>query len=77
MKLKQKTTLKELPWLGLRLCTSSAGDEGSIPGGGKKIPHAAGRSQEKKKKRVLSNKGGRRLRIRTQTSEQDRGRYES
>ena len=50
MKLKQKTTLKELPWLGLRLCTSSAGVVGSIPGGGTKIPHAAGRSQEKKKK---------------------------
>ena len=34
----------------LRLCTSSAGGAGLIPGQGTKIPHAVGCSKKKKKK---------------------------
>ena len=38
----------------LRLCTSSAGDAGSNPGRGTKIPHAVWHSQKKKKTLVIS-----------------------
>ena len=33
----------------LRLCASTSGGMGSIPGGGTKVPHAELRSQKKKK----------------------------
>ena len=39
-------------WLGL--CASTAGDTGSIPGWGNKIPKAVRRSQKKKKRLHLS-----------------------
>ena len=38
-------------WLGLR--ASTAGDTGSIPGGGTEIPRAA-RGGQKKKKKIVS-----------------------
>ena len=38
-------------WLGL--CASTEGGTGSIPGWGTKIPHAAWRSQKKKKKECM------------------------
>ena len=34
---------------GLRLCASTARGEGSIPGRGTKIPHAAGNKKKKDK----------------------------
>ena len=37
----------------LRLCTSTAGGTGSIPGWTAKIPHAMGYVQEKKKRNQL------------------------
>ena len=36
----------------LRLCASTAGGTGSIPGRGTKIPHAVQRGQKKKKKKM-------------------------
>ena len=39
----------------LRLCASNAGDAGSIPGQGTKIPHAVWCGQKKKKKDVKYN----------------------
>ena len=36
----------------LRLCTSTAGDMGSIPGGGTKIPHAAPHGQKTKQNKT-------------------------
>ena len=39
----------------LRLCTPNAGSTGSIPGQGTKIPHAAWRSQNKKKTATFPN----------------------
>ena len=44
-----------LQWL--RLCTVSTGDEGSIPGGGTKIPQVLP-NDEKKKKAQLSETSG-------------------
>ena len=38
----------------LRLCTSNVGTAGLIPGQGTKIPHGAGHSQKKKKKKLVS-----------------------
>ena len=62
----------------LGLCTSSAGGEGSIPGGGTKIPHATGCSQKKKKKKNYYQIRRQETEIKKNTtSEQDRGRYES
>ena len=39
----------------LRLCTSTAGGTGSIPGQGTKIPHAMQCNQKKKKKVAMIN----------------------
>ena len=46
---------QSLPWTSLavqwlRLCISTAGGMGSIPGGGTKIPHAAWRDQNQNPK---------------------------
>ena len=49
-KLIQGTSLV-VQWL--RLCTSTAGAVGSIPGQETKIPHAARHSQKKKKKNLF------------------------
>ena len=40
----------------LRFCTSNAGDEGSIPGWGTKIPHALWPKKKKKKNKVRIRK---------------------
>ena len=39
----------------LRLCASTAGDAGSNPGRGTRIPHASQHSQKKKKKSLFVN----------------------
>ena len=49
----QNGTSLAVQWL--RLCASNAGDMGSIPGWGTKIPHAAQGSQSEKKKKVQEN----------------------
>ena len=48
---KGKCSWTSLAVQWLRLCTSSAGSTGSVPGWGTKIPHAAGRVQKEKKKK--------------------------
>ena len=47
--LKKKEKGNSLVVLWLRLCASTAGGTGSIPGQGTKIPHAAQHGQKKKK----------------------------
>ena len=50
-----------LPWqssgtLDLRLCASTAGGTGSIPGQGTKIPHGAAKKQKQKQNKTENNK---------------------
>ena len=51
---KGSGTFLAVPWL--RLCTCNAGDVGSIPGWGTKIPHAVRCGQKRKKKRKKKKK---------------------
>ena len=54
--LKKKKEIQGLPQQ-LRLCASTAGDKGSIPGQGTKIPHAVWHSQKMKKKKKVFKEG--------------------
>ena len=59
MRCKQKLlggTSLAVQWL--RLCVSTAGGMGSIPGWGPKIPHAAQRGQRKKKTKKKKKNDG-------------------
>ena len=53
LRVKRRTSGSSLAVQWVRLCASTAGGEGSIPGWGTMIPHAAQCGQKKKKKREI------------------------